>query len=64
MGFIQATPGEMKSLRSSADKIALIVGKIQVVQYTGTDYKKSLRFIRRPSQSPLVVVQDFWMDDK
>lgn len=24
-GFIQATPGEMKSLRSSADKIALII---------------------------------------
>lgn len=37
MGFIQATPGEMKSLRSSADKIALIVGRTQVVQYTGTD---------------------------
>lgn len=40
MGFIQATPGEMKSFRSSADKIALIVGTTQVVQYTGTDYKK------------------------
>lgn len=24
-GFMQATPGDMKSLRSSADKIALIV---------------------------------------
>lgn len=25
MGFMQATPGDMKSFRSSADKIALIV---------------------------------------
>lgn len=64
MGFIQATPGEMKSLRSSADKIALIVGRIQVVQYTGTDYKRTIRFICRPSQSPLVVVQDFRTYDK
>lgn len=39
MGLIQATPGEMKSLRSSADKIALIVEKTQVVRYTGTDYE-------------------------
>lgn len=30
MGFIQATPGEMKSLRSLADKIALIVETTQV----------------------------------
>lgn len=34
MGLIQATPGEMKSLRSLADKIALIFGTTQVVQYT------------------------------
>lgn len=28
MGFIQATPGDMKSFRSSAERIALIVSAL------------------------------------
>jgi hypothetical protein len=37
-GFMQATPGDMKSFRSSAERIALILTILNVVAETGDKY--------------------------